>query len=49
MTLGQFVDFCIEWNELQGFTDEERPNGITQDDKPKIREATQADWDAFWG
>lgn len=39
MEIGQLVDYCIEYNEAN------------EPDKPKdtIRDATQADWDAFWG
>ena len=41
MEIGQIVDFCIEYNKMNG-AEEEKP-------KPKKRKATQADWDAFFG
>ena len=44
MTLGQVVDYCEAWNKRN--TKETDANGR---EKPRIREATQADWDAFWG
>ena len=38
MTIGQVVDFCIEYN-----------NRNTEKKKPKKRKATQSDIDAFFG
>lgn len=38
MTIGQVVDFCIEYN-----------NRNIQDDTPKRVKATQGDIDAFFG
>lgn len=38
MTIGQIVDYCIEHNNLMS---------PEKDDKPIIRQATQADWDNF--
>lgn len=52
MTIGQLVDFCIEWNEINCPTEEkDEAKGRTRKDKngKRIRTATQADWDAFWG
>ena len=48
MTIGQLVDFCIEWNEINNPKEED---GKTRKDKngKRIRTATQTDWDAFWG
>ena len=43
MTVGEIVDFCITYNEIHGLNEED------EEDKPKIRKATQSDWDAFWG
>lgn len=44
MDLGAILDFCNEWNDI---------HGIKEDDgekkKPKVRDATQADIDAFLG
>jgi hypothetical protein len=42
MTVGEFVDFIIEWNRMND-PDQEEEN------KPTRRKATQADIDAFWG
>ena len=42
MEIGQIVDFVIEWNEIH---DSEQKAGKGTGG----REATQADWDAFWG
>lgn len=41
MEIGQIVDLVIEWNEIH---DTEK-----NAEKTRGREATQADWDAFWG
>lgn len=38
MTIGQVVDFCIEYN-----------NRNTTDERPKRVKATQGDIDAFFG
>lgn len=44
MDLGAILDYCQEWNEA---------HGIKADDgkkkEPKVRDATQADIDAFLG
>lgn len=40
MDLGAILDYCTEWNEV---------HGIGKEDKPKIRDATQADIDKFLG
>lgn len=42
MTLGQVVDFCIDYNK-------QYRSAETEKTEPKAREATQADWDAFFG
>lgn len=44
MELGQVVDFVIEYNDMHNFTDDGKKAA-----KPKIRDANQSDWDAFWG
>ena len=51
MMIGQLVDFCIELNEINNPTEEKEEDGKTRKDKngKRIRTATQADWDAFWG
>ena len=41
MDLGTLLDYCREWNEAHGAEVEKK--------KPKAREATQADWDRFFG
>ena len=41
MDLGALLDYCITWNEVHGLKQ--------TDDKPKVRDATQADIDAFLG
>ena len=45
--IGQIVDFCIEWNKAHKIDEEQTKDG--KKSKPKRREATQADMDAFWG
>ena len=45
MTVGEIVDFCITYNEIHGLNEDEEET----ENKPKIRKATQSDWDAFWG
>lgn len=48
MEIGQIVDYVIEWNNVH--SDE-----VDSDENKKkkkeshVREATQADWDAFFG
>ena len=42
MTLGQVVDFCIDYNKQQKSAEMKKT-------EPKTREAAQADWDAFFG
>jgi len=51
MTIGQLVDFCIEWNEINNPTEEKDEKGKARKDKngKRVRNATQTDWDAFWG
>lgn len=46
MEIGEFVDFCIEWNEWNLPDDEG-----SKDKKEEVtkRKATQADWNAFFG
>lgn len=39
MTIGQVVDFCVEYNKRNS----------KEEEKPKARKATQADIDAFFG
>ena len=46
MEIGQVVDYVFEYNELHGY--DEGPE-TKEKEKPNIRKATQADWDAFWG
>lgn len=41
MSIGQIVDFCIEYNNRQQKNEEKN--------KPKARKATQQDIDAFFG
>lgn len=41
MDLGTLLDYCQEWNEAHGMNEEPK--------KPKARQATQADWDRFFG
>lgn len=45
MEIGQVVDYCMEYNEVHGLNDNETETKKTN----ATREATQADWDAFWG
>jgi len=42
MDLGAILDFCQEWNEAHGLADKQKK-------APGIRDATQADIDAFLG
>lgn len=44
MTVGEIVDFCIEYNNMHS-----RETGKKREEKERSRKATQADWDAFWG
>lgn len=39
LTIGQVVDYCIEYNNAQGIQ--------ANDNTDIIRQATQADWDSF--
>lgn len=41
MTLGQIVDYVVEWNNMH---DEK-----AEDKKEESRKATQDDWNAFFG
>lgn len=43
MDLGAILDYCKEWNEVHGVDVQQAS------DKPKIRDATQADIDKFLG
>lgn len=45
MELGQAIDYVIEYNELHKLNTGQK----TKDERPAVRKATQADWDAFWG
>lgn len=40
MELGMFIDFCIEWNEI---------NAPEEEKKENKRGANQADWNALLG
>ena len=40
MTMGELIDYCIEWNEM---------HGLKQTEEPEVRDATQADIDRFLG
>lgn len=40
MTIGQVVDYCITYNELNDL-------GEDEEEKPKTRIASQEDWDRF--
>lgn len=42
MDLGQIVDYVVTWNEFHA-------EEFEDDEKPKRRKATQADWDALGG
>ena len=45
MEIGHVVDFIEEYNRIH----EQSEKDAEKKDKPKVREATQADMDAFWG
>ena len=45
MQVGQIVDFCISYNERQKDAEER----ARKEQKPRTREATQADIDAYFG
>ncbi len=50
MEIGQIVDYVIEWNNVH--SEEIGSDGNTETEKEKnvhVREATKADWDAFFG
>lgn len=47
MEIGEFVDFCIEWNEWNMPDDKGEKN--KKEETPVKRKATQADWDALFG
>lgn len=50
MTIGQLVDFCVEWNEINNPEQQKNSEKVTKKkDGSRVRTATQADWDAFWG
>ena len=46
MEIGQVVDFVEEYNRMHKEETEGATDGASH--KPVRREATQADWDAFW-
>lgn len=46
MELGQVVDYVIEYNDLHSTAGTDPK---AEPEQPKVRKATQADWDAFWG
>lgn len=50
MELGAIVDYCIEYNNMhdnkRSGSSEENYNAHNE---PRVRKATQADWDAFAG
>lgn len=45
MTVGQVVDYCKTYNEMNNIKSESSSNG--GEDKTVTRKATQADWDRF--
>lgn len=48
MEIGQIVDYVIEWNNVHS----EETGGEGKQEKKKdvhVRDATKADWDAFFG
>ena len=45
MTLGQLVDYCIEYNDIHGMT----ADTSKKQKKGKRRAATQADWNMLLG
>lgn len=48
--LGQAVDYVIEYNDLHDPRGADKTqDGSRTPEQPRIRKATQADWDAFWG
>lgn len=51
MELGAFVDYCIEWNEMNNPDDDEPGSGKKTKKKTTgtRRKATQADWDQLMG
>lgn len=50
MTLGQVVDYCIEWQNLQETPEAGKKQKQKQKQKKgRKRKATQADWDSFLG
>ncbi len=44
MSIGQVVDYCIEYNKVNKIE-----NSKDEDKKAVTREATQADWDRLGG
>ena len=48
MEVGQIVDYVIEWNNVHSEEMDEGQNTKKKKDV-HVREATQADWDAFFG
>jgi hypothetical protein len=49
MTLGQVVDYVIEYNEMHDLNAPQKNGGSKKKKPQQVRKATQADWDAFWG
>lgn len=48
MTLGQVVDYCVEYNKMHDY--ESVQSGKTKSlNTDTRRKANQSDWDAFWG
>ena len=47
LELGQVVDYVIEYNDLHNHSS--GTGSKTKTERPTVRKATQADWDAFWG
>lgn len=43
MDLGTLLDYCNEWNEAHEIEEQK------DEQAPKTRQATQADWDRFFG
>ena len=49
MTVGQVVDFVIDYNERQDRAEKAQGKPERKEEKPKKRKATQSDIDAFFG
>jgi len=48
MEIGQAIDYVVEYNELHKIGKSDKGKG-KEKEEPIRRQATQADWDAFWG